>query len=209
VNAARSAFVALGTLLVLTVPPAAADSFTPVRLTTALAPVARLRARLPVTVTVSADPGVLDGHLGLLRIAVKLAPECGGTFETTPGVTLMDSPLSPQPAAGQAYSATASGSGRPQQYGVQVICTFLEDTGVDRVYANDESGQVDVSGPCTAAGRHFDAAQRALDRARRQLRDSRPGAKRRRLQRIVKARTRVLRRDRRQGVAVCGRGVKL
>ena len=218
-RAARSALAALGTLVALpalvgvlpalSASPAAADSFTPVRMAISLAPVARLHVRLAASVAVSADPGVLDSHDGPLRVAVKLAPECGATFETTRGLALLDRPLSPQPTAGRAYSASAAGSGRPRRYGVQTVCVFLEDSGSDRVYANDESGQVDVSPSCTAAGRRYDAAHRALARARRQLHHSRPGTGRRRLQRTVTARARTLRRDRRRGTAACGRGVPL
>ena len=77
-----------GALLAVTASLATADSFTPVQLTIAVAPVARLHSPLAITVSIAADPGVLDGSEGPLRMEVKLAPECGGTFQTTPGTTL-------------------------------------------------------------------------------------------------------------------------
>jgi hypothetical protein len=111
--AALAAALGFAVPSVLPAAPAAADSFTPVRLTITIAPVARRDAPLAVTVGVSADPAVLDGSAGPLRIGVKLASECGGTFQTTPGTTLLNAALSPQPATGRAYSGTARGSGRP------------------------------------------------------------------------------------------------
>jgi hypothetical protein len=188
---------------------ASADSFTPVRLNIEVAPVARLGAPLKVKVAVTADPSVLDGSEGPMRIEVKLATECGGNFQTTPGVTLMNKQLNPQPAAGQAYSASASGSGRPHAYGQQSVCTFLEDATVGRVYANDESIQVSVSKSCTTAGRRYDVASRSLTRAQRQLRRARGATARRRARRLVAKRRRTLARDRRLGVRACGRGVPL
>ena len=107
---------------------AGADSFTPVRLAINIAPVARLHQPLKVSVDVSADPSVLDNATGPLRIRVKLAHECGGTFSSTPGVTLLDQQLRPQPATGRAYDANASGSGRPTRYGDQTVCAFLEES---------------------------------------------------------------------------------
>ena len=141
---AATAVLALG--LALPASPAAADSFTPVRLTIGIASSTNVGASLPapVTVTVSADPGVLDGSEGPLRIEVKLADECGADFATTPGTTLLNAQLDPQPTTGKAYTATARGSGRPTASATETVCAFLEDSDVGRVYANDESDQVDV-----------------------------------------------------------------
>jgi hypothetical protein len=162
-------------------------------------------------VGVAADPSVLDRSEGPVRIEDKLVTECGGNFQTTPGVTLMNKQLISQPAAGQAYSATATatGSGRPHVYNQQSVCTFLEDATVGRVYANDESIQVTVSKSCTTAGRRYDAASRSLTPAQRQLRCARGAGARRRVRRLVATRRRTLARDRRLGVKACGRGVPL
>ena len=135
----------------LTASLAAADSITPVRLAITIASTGHVGASLPIAVTVSADPGVLDGSEGPLRIEVKLAGECGGDFATTPGTTLLDAQLDPQPTTGKAYAATARGSGLPDATGTQTVCTFLEDADVGRVYANDESDQVQV-GPAVPSG---------------------------------------------------------
>jgi hypothetical protein len=207
---ARAAVLAVlvGTL-VLSASLAAADSFTPVTLSITVASVARLHAPLKVTVKVGADPGVLDTREGPMRIEVKLASECGSNFQTSPGVTLLNRQLNPQPATGRAYSATATGSGRPNSYGTQTVCTFLEDTDVGREYANDESIQVKVSKPCTVAGSRYDAVHSALARAKRELRRARGRAARRRLARLVAKRQLRLTRDRRLGVAACGPGVPL
>jgi hypothetical protein len=86
---------------------------------------------------------------------------------------------------------------------------FLETTNTQRVFANDESMSVDVSKPCTVAGARYDAANKALGRARRQLRHAKRAGQRRRLKKLVAKRQRTLRTDRRRGVAACGRGVAL
>ena len=196
-------------LLAVTASLATADSFTPVQLTIAVAPVARLRSPLAITVAITADPGVLDGSEGPLRMEVKLAPECGGTFQTTPGTTLLNAALAPQPATGKSYSGAVKGSGRPSAYGVQTVCAFLEDTDIGRVYANDESTQVTVSKPCTTAAGAYDKARAALARAQKQLRHSTRVEVRRRLTRTISARERTVSRERRRATTACGRGVPL
>lgn len=139
----------------------AADSFTPVRLTVDIAPLARLHAPLAVTVQVSADPSVLDTRTAPLRVRVKLAQECGGTFEYTTGVVLLDKQLHPQPAAGKPYSAIAHGAGRPTAYGDYTVCTYLEEEGDNRMFANDTSSTTTVSRRCTAAASRYDALKRS------------------------------------------------
>lgn len=142
---------------------AAADSFTPVRLSVGVTPLARLGKPLTVTVHVSADPGALSTPM---RVRVKLAPECGGTFQYTSGVVLVDKPLNPQPAFGHAYSGVVSGSGRPRAYGSYTICAYLEEQGDNRMLANDASMQTTVSKSCTTAANRYDALRRS-PRARR------------------------------------------
>jgi hypothetical protein len=207
----RGAGVLTVLMALLAVPAslATADSFTPVRLAITVTPIARLHAPLSVEVGVSADAGVLDTSEGAVLIGVKLAGECGGTFETTPGVTLLHQKLNPQPGTGQAYVATAHGSGRPIAYGSQTVCVFLEDAAVGRVYANDESDQVNVSQPCTTAGARYDAAATALTRAQRQLRQARGAAARRRLEATIAKRKLTLSRAGRLGRSACGSRVPL
>ena len=158
------AVVALSAIaaFVLSATLATADSFTPIRMTITINPVARLRQPLQVKVAVSADPGVLDGSEGGLRVGVKLADECGGTYDTTPGDQLLDKALSPTPTTGKSYSGSVSGSGKPTSYGLQTVCVFLRDAGVGRVYANDESMTVDVSKSCTTAASRYDSSEKAL-----------------------------------------------
>jgi hypothetical protein len=149
---------------------ASADSFTPVRLGIAVTPVARLHAPLAVTVRVSADPGALDTRTAPLRVRVKLAGECGGTFQYTSGVVLLDKRLSPQPAAGRAYSAVARGSGKPRAYGTQVVCTWLEEEGDNRAFASDQSVMTNVSKACTTAAARYDALRKVRNARRHKAR---------------------------------------
>ena len=192
---------------------AGADSFTPVRLAITIAPTARLAKPLPITVRVSADPGVLDSATAPLRIRAKLAGECGGTFDTTPGPVLIDKQLSPQPATGHAYQATAHGSGTPTSYGVQTVCAFLEEEGDNRQFANDttDAPTVDVLEPCTVAAGRYDAALAALKRTERKLRHTkrRAHAKRARLKRLAARERKVVAADLKAARAACGPGVAL
>jgi hypothetical protein len=161
---------------------AGADSFTPVRLAIKIAPVARRHVPLPISVRVSADAGVLDTRTAPLRIRVKLARECGGTYKYTRGTVLLNKQLRPQPKTGKPYSAKVRGSGRPRSFGVMTVCAFLDEEGDQRTFASDQSIQVNVSRACTRAAARYDSARRA-GRA--------SGALRRKARRV------------------CGRGVKL
>jgi hypothetical protein len=180
--------------------PASADSFTPVGLSVTIAPVARLHQPLKVTVAVSADAGVLDDATSALRIRVRLASECGGSFPYTPGPVLLDRRLAPQPLTGQGYSAQATGSGRPTSYGTQSVCVFLEEQGDDRQFATDTSSQVDVSRPCTVRASRYDAARKLLARAGRARGHRRPPLAR------LRAHARAAHRA---ALAACGPGVPL
>jgi hypothetical protein len=191
---------------------AGADSFNPVRLSISVAPVARLSKPLAISVEVSADPGVLDTATAPLRIRAKLASGCGGTFDTTPGPVLLDAELSPKPATGQAYSATArAAAGKPTAYGARTVCAFLEEEGDNRQFANDTTDppQVNVSKPCTLVAGRYDRDRAALAHDKRQLRHAKRRAKRARLKKLVARRTRTATRDRRAARAACGPGVPL
>jgi hypothetical protein len=190
---------------------AAADSFTPITLGVKITPVARRQAQLPISVRVSADPGVLDNAATPLRVEVRLAAECGGSFETTTGTVLLNRALNPQPALGHAYSATVSGAGRPSAFGSFTVCAFLEEQGSGhRMYADDTTNQVEVSQPCTAAAARFDRARKALDSANRQFRRARKGSgARRRAAKLVKRRAGALGAARHAGTQACGAGVAL
>jgi hypothetical protein len=176
--------LAIASVAALCAGVALADSFTPVRLSIQVAPVARLHKPLQVTVRVTADPGALDNRSGALRVQVKLADECGGTYPYTSGTTLLDQRLNQQPATGHAYSAAASGSGRPAAYGSGIVCVWLVDEGDGRVWASDQSVQVSVSQACTSAAARYDSDRRHH-------------------------RHRSLARDRRAARSACGPGVAL
>jgi hypothetical protein len=190
---------------------AGADSFNPVRLAITIAPAARLAKPLAIVVNVSADAGALDSATAPIRIRAKLAGECGGTFDTTPGPVLIDAELSPQPATGQPYTATARGAGRPSGYGEKTVCAFLEEEGDNRQFANDtvDPPMVDVSKPCTAAAGRYDAAVKSLAGAKRQLRHAKKRANRARLKKLVAKRSKTVARDRHAARAACGPRVPL
>lgn len=187
---------------------AAADSFTPVTVALHYTPIARLHAKFQVKATINADPGVLDVAVQPVRIGVKLATECGSTYETTTGPAVLNQHLQPEPPVGRSYAATITGAGRPTAYGTETLCMFIEDA-IGRVYANDESQQVTISKPCTIAGSRYDKHNKALTRAKRQLRHAKSKSARKRLTKTVNKDKRTLGRDRRKGVAACGRGVVL
>jgi hypothetical protein len=120
------------------------DSFQPVRLAISVPETARLHHPMEIKVTVTAEAGVLDVRTAPLRIQVKLASECGGTYPHTPGVVLLDRRLAPQPATGHAYRATARGHAKPSASGVKVVCAWLTEEGDGRVFASDQSLTVEV-----------------------------------------------------------------
>jgi hypothetical protein len=150
--------VALGTTAWLA--PAWGDGLTPVRLGISVAPVARAHRPLRITVSVSADPGALDNRSGPLRVRVKLASECGGTYQYTSGPVLLDKRLKPQPTTGHAYSGSVRGQGKPTAFGQMTVCTWLEDEGANRDFATDQSVQVNVSKACTVAAARYDRDRR-------------------------------------------------
>jgi hypothetical protein len=160
----RPAGALAAALALLVAGTAAADSFTPVRLGIGVAPVARLRVVLPITVGVTADASVLDTRTAPLRIRVKLASECGGTFAGTQGAVLLDRRVTPQPTTGRPFAGRAHGSGKPTAYGVQTVCVWLEEEGDGRVFASDQFTQVNVSKACTVAARRYDRRRTAARR---------------------------------------------
>ena len=84
-------------------------------------------------------------------------------------MVLLDQQLSPQPAAGKPYSAMAHGAGRPTAYGTDTVCTYLEEEGDNRMFANDTSTTSTVSRRCTADASRYDALKRSR-RARKHKR---------------------------------------
>lgn len=174
VLALGAVLLAGGTLAV----PASADDSAPVRLNVTAPAVARLDRPLTVSVHVEADAGALDYPDGPLRLRVKLAPECGGSFAGTQGPAIVDAALPVQPTAGEPLKTDVSGSGRPSAYGVQAVCVFLESTNDSRQYVTDVDTQVDVSQPCTAAARRYAGAKAALKTSKKALATARTARKR-------------------------------
>lgn len=146
---------------------ASADSLDPVSLSVSAPSVASRHAALRATVGVTADPGVLDVRAAPLRIRAKLAPECGGSFTGTTGPTVIDAALSPQPAAGKAYTATVTGKRKPAAYGTFTLCVFLEEEGDNRQFATDTDSTVAVTHTCTSASDRYATLKRRLATARK------------------------------------------
>jgi len=151
VKAARATLAAAAVALAVLAAVALGDSFTPVPLGLRAPATGRLHQKLSIRVTVAADKGVLDDRTAPLRIQVKLARECGGTYRYTPGVVLLNRQLKPQPRTGQAYRASARGYGRPRQLGRQTVCMWLDEEGDGRVFASDQSHTVLVKRPLASA----------------------------------------------------------
>lgn len=158
-KAALAALAALLTTGLVTV-LAWANGFNPIRMHITVARVARLHQPLKVKVHVSADPETLNDGGGRVRIQVKLARRCGGTYRYTSGVVLLNKALQPQPGTGS-YSATARGAGKPTSYGTKTVCAFLDND--YQQFANDTNNppHVDVSRACTTAAARYDADRRA------------------------------------------------
>ena len=146
---------------------ATADPLEPVTLTVSAPAAASRHAPVRITVAVAADPGVLDVRTGALRIRARLATQCGGSFTGTAGRTVIDRELSPQPAAGQAYTATVSGAHKPAAYGTFTVCVFLEEEGDNRQFATDTDSAVAVTHGCTTASDRYARLKRQLAAARK------------------------------------------
>jgi len=125
--------------------PLAQADIDPVRLTVTAPATARTGSTATVSVAVAADAGALDPRVGTLRVGVRLAPECGGSFATTSGPTVIDAvALTPQPAAGAAYAATIRGTATVPTSATLTACTYLVDD-EGRQFATDTDSAVVVS----------------------------------------------------------------
>lgn len=113
----------------------------------------------PVHVTVTSDPGALTGPL---RVRVRAATECGGTFDSTPGAVLLDTPLG---ANGKVARTALTHS-----FGTFTACAYLEEPGDNRLFAFDDSTTFAVTHPCTTYSRRVIATRRSLKKTRKALR---------------------------------------
>lgn len=127
-------------------------------------------------VAVEAEAGTLDIAAAPLRVRVKLAPECGGSFAGTPGPTALEQVL-PNPVAGAAYSRTVTGQVTASGTGTDVVCAFLEDS-QERQFATDTEEEVNVMSPatarrCTVATKELKVTKRKLRRLQKRIHKAR------------------------------------
>ena len=135
---------------------ALAQDIDPVRLTVAASSSA-------ITITVAADPGALDPRAGPVRLQAKLARgECGGSFAFTSGTTVIDAALDPQPVAGAAYNASATGTPGAGP-GTFTVCAFLDDDERQFTTDTDMAG----TGACGSPPRSAEAASGGRSGTRR------------------------------------------
>lgn len=165
----RGAAVVLGGLAALLIVAATAGAalIEPVTIT-ATAPEPQLVAGTPfkLEIAVEAEPGALAIVAQPLRVRVKLAPECGGSFIGTPGPAAFEQGL-PAPAAGAAYKQLVTGKVTAAGPGPEVVCAFLEDA-TERQFATDTEEEVTVLA-AGAARKQCSAATRQLTTAKRKL----------------------------------------
>jgi hypothetical protein len=153
-----------------------ADQLEPVRLAVAAPSLASRDRPVSVSVTVDADPGAFAMTAQDLRLRVRLASgECASTFAGTTGPVLLDRDIGAVPTSVAAFHATLTGAGRATAYGIQTVCAFLEEQGDNRLYAADNSATIDVSRPCTLAGRVRGVRARLVLKYRRALLHARGG----------------------------------
>jgi hypothetical protein len=166
----RGAAVVLGALTALLVVAATAGAalLEPVTIT-ATAPEPQIAAGAPfkLEVAVEAEPGALDIAAQPLRVRVKLAPECGGSFIGTAGAAALEQAL-PAPTAGAAYKQLVTGKVTAASAGPEVVCAFLEDA-TERQFATDTEEEVTVLAAgavkqCSAATNQLTTAKRKLKR---------------------------------------------
>jgi hypothetical protein len=157
----------LAALLVVAA-PAGAGLLEPVTIT-ATAPEPQIAAGTPfkLEVAVEAEAGTLDIAAQPLRVRVKLAPECGGSFAGTPGPAAFEQTL-PPPAAGAAYKQLLNGKATAASPGIDVVCAFLEDA-QERQFATDTEEEVTVLSAgavkqCAAATKQLKTAKKKLKR---------------------------------------------
>ncbi|HEX8752099.1 MAG TPA: alkaline phosphatase family protein [Solirubrobacterales bacterium] len=167
--------------------PAAASFEEPVSVTAGAPGVVAAGASFPLTVDVTATAGALDIAAQPLRLRVRIAPECGGSFAGTEGPIAIDRTL-PAPTPGAPYSAHLSAPTRLGSTGTETICAFLEDA-QERQFATDTEETLTVVPPCGVSSRRLTKVNgqllevdRRLRAVRRRIRHA-SGAHRRALQR--------------------------
>jgi hypothetical protein len=179
---------ALAAMLLAAAAAPAAGQGEIVRLTITVAPIVAAGAAIPVTVAVDADRGALSLRGDHLRLRVRYASECAGTFAGTPGPVAIDTQVPDPGTANTTYHATLSGSAAVASLGVYSVCAFLEEQGSGRLFAQDSDTQFRATAGCTAASRTDARGAAALRAAQRQLahaKGSHRAALRRRIKRLA------------------------
>jgi hypothetical protein len=162
--------------------PVAAALDEPVSVTAQAPPAVAAGTAFPLSVDVAAEAGALDIAAQPLRLRVRFAPECGGSFAGTEGPTAIDRVL-PGPTPGAAYAQSVSVRAKIGAPGPETVCAFLEDDD-ERQFATDTDETLTAVAPCPAA-------RRKLARLKRKLRHASSKRKRHRLKkRLRKARRR-------------------
>jgi hypothetical protein len=152
----RRPLLALAAVAAVLVPAASARAGDgePVQLSVEVPVIAASNVGFPLVVTVTADRGALDAASSPLRVRVRAARECGASFDSTPGATLLDKQLG---SAGR-----VSGTALTHVFGAFTACAFLEQTSDARLFAFDDSAGFTITHPCTTFSRRAIAAKRAL-----------------------------------------------
>ena len=142
----------LGGALALLVPASAtANSLSePVSIAASAPTSATVGTPFELAVVVEADPSALDIAAMPLRVRVKLAPECGGSFAGTAGPAAFEATL-PSPIPAGPYAQTFSGQVTESTAGTETVCAFLEDT-QERQFATDTGVEVKVSAGASGGG---------------------------------------------------------
>jgi hypothetical protein len=166
----RGAAVVLATACVaflLVAATAGAALLEPVTIT-ATAPEPQIVAGTPfkLEVAVEAEAGALAIAAQPLRVRVKLAPECGGSFAGTAGPAVLEQTL-PAPGAGP-YKQLINGKATAASAGTDVVCAFLEDA-QERQFATDTEEEVTVLAAgavkqCTTVTKQLQKAKKNLKR---------------------------------------------
>lgn len=171
--------------------PALGELAEPVSITAA-APTEVVAGRaFPLSVDVKAEAGALDIAAQPLRLRVRFAPECGGSFAGTEGPTAVDRVL-PAPSAGAPYEASVSVKTKIGSAGPETACAFLEDS-QERQFATDTEEELAVVPRCPVARREVGRVKRKLTAVLHRLQALRRrqrhlhGAKRRKVAKQIRA----------------------
>jgi len=171
--------------------PAAAEFGEPVSVTAQAPATVAAGAAFPLEVDVDAEAGALDIAAQPLRLRVRFAPECGGSFAGTEGPTAVDQAL-PAPRPGAPYAETVSARAKIDSIGPETVCAFLEDS-QERQFATDTEETLSVIPPCPVVERSIGRLKRRLAASGRRIRTLRHrrrrahGKQRRRLTRKLRA----------------------